>query len=119
MEGEEGEEGFVAATPDEEMIHYGITKTSEDHYYYGNYHYTNLADAIAQASREQSASDTLAAPEDLMARYGIMRRPVDVFRYRDFRYTSLGDALAQARQQRDAQGVGTFDPGATGGRASA
>lgn len=93
----ENEEAVSTATLDE-MTRYGITKVSEDHYYHDGYHYMNLDDALAQASRGQSAADPHTTPEDLMARYGIVRRSIEYFRYGNFRYASLRDALSQARQ---------------------
>lgn len=92
----ESEPALSAATL-EEMSRFGIVRVTEDHYYHGGYHYLSLADAIAQASRGQSAPDPETAPDELMAQYGIVRRSADCFHYGNFRYGSLRDALAQAR----------------------
>ena len=46
----------------EEMSKYGITKKSIDHFYYGEYQYTNLRDALAQAKRTVEAAETGDAP---------------------------------------------------------
>jgi hypothetical protein len=37
------------------MERYGISRTPVDYFHYGRYRYTNLADAIAQAERDQSS----------------------------------------------------------------
>jgi hypothetical protein len=37
----------------EEMAKYGITRVPVDYFFYGNFRYTNLKDAMAQAKRER------------------------------------------------------------------
>ena len=37
----------------EEMVKFGITRVSVDYFHCGNFRYTNLKDAIAQAKRQQ------------------------------------------------------------------
>lgn len=37
----------------EEMVKFGITRVPVDYFYCGEYRYTNLKDAIAQAKRQQ------------------------------------------------------------------
>jgi hypothetical protein len=39
----------------EEMAKYGITRVPTDHFYYKEYRYTSLDDAIAQAKRQHPA----------------------------------------------------------------
>ena len=39
----------------DEMAKYGITRVSVDYFHYKDFRYTNLADAIAQAKRQQPA----------------------------------------------------------------
>ena len=41
------------ADADEEMKKYGITRIPVDYFHYGEFRYTNLKDAIAQAKRQQ------------------------------------------------------------------
>jgi len=38
-------------TPAEEMAKYGITRVPVDYFHYGDFRYTNLKDAVAQAKR--------------------------------------------------------------------
>ena len=40
----------------EEMAKYGITSAPFQYFYYGDYRYTNLRDAIAQAKRTSQAT---------------------------------------------------------------
>lgn len=53
-----------AAEPEakDEMVKYGITRVPVDYFHYKQYRYTNLADAIAQAKREQTL-DLTQKPE--------------------------------------------------------
>lgn len=37
----------------DEMVRYGITRVPVDYFYYKEFRYTNLEDALAQAKREQ------------------------------------------------------------------
>lgn len=87
----------------EEMARYGIIRVPVDYFYYKEFRYTNLKDAIAQAERQQPkiGSSPASGSEgiDEMAKYGITRVPVDYFRYKEFRYTNLKDAVAQAERQ--------------------
>jgi hypothetical protein len=39
----------------EDMVKYGITRVPTDYFYYKEYRYTNLDDAIAQAKRQHPA----------------------------------------------------------------
>jgi len=41
----------LPATDVQEMVTYGIKRVPVDYYHYGDFRYTNLADAIAQAKR--------------------------------------------------------------------
>lgn len=45
-----------------EMSKYGITKKSVDQFHFGEYRYTNLRDAVAQAKRTNEAKATGDAP---------------------------------------------------------
>ena len=48
-----------AADPEEAvMMRNGITRVQADHYHVGGYRYTNLADAIAQVTRDAGAART-------------------------------------------------------------
>lgn len=38
----------------DEMVKYGITRSSVDYFHYKGFRYTNLEDALAQARRQQS-----------------------------------------------------------------
>ena len=38
----------------EEMLKFGITRVSIDHFHYKDFRYTNVKDAIAQAKRQQA-----------------------------------------------------------------
>jgi hypothetical protein len=51
----EGHPGVEQKDADE-MAKYGITRVSVNYFHYGDFRYTNLADAIAQAKRQQPAS---------------------------------------------------------------
>lgn len=42
----------------DEMAKYGITRVPVDYFHYKQYRYTNLADAVAQAKREQASDRT-------------------------------------------------------------
>jgi hypothetical protein len=47
----------TVSDPDlESMERYGIKRTTADYYHYGQYRYTNLKDAIAQAERDKHKS---------------------------------------------------------------
>jgi hypothetical protein len=39
--------------PNDEMAKYGITRVPVDYFHYGDFRYTNLKDAVAQAKRQQ------------------------------------------------------------------
>lgn len=41
-----------------ELSKYGIKRVSTDHFYYGDYKYTDLKDAIAQAKRDLNTAVT-------------------------------------------------------------
>jgi hypothetical protein len=86
----------------EEMAKHGITRVPVDHFQYGEFRYTNLEDAVAQAKRQHPAKESSPAtnPESTeeIARYGITRVPVDYFQYGEFRYTNLEDAVAEAKR---------------------
>ena len=43
----------ISAEAAEEMAKYGITRVPVDYFFYGDFRYTNLKDAIAQAKRQQ------------------------------------------------------------------
>jgi hypothetical protein len=66
------EESYREAIPlvddneDQEMAKYGIIKTSVNYFHCGEYRYTKLSDAIAQAEREHSA-----VPSDGRERSGL------------------------------------------------
>lgn len=47
----------VAAVVAEEMTRYGITRVPVDYFHLGDFRYTSLADAIAQAQRRQRIGD--------------------------------------------------------------
>lgn len=47
-----------APTDAEEMAKYGIIRTQVDYFHCGNYRYTNLEDAIAQAKRNHEMLKT-------------------------------------------------------------
>ena len=55
-ENHEKSKSAVEPTTDEEMSKYGITRVPVDYFCYGEFRYTNLNDAIAQAKRQQRAS---------------------------------------------------------------
>lgn len=46
----------------EEMTRYGITCVPVDNFYYRGFHYTNLNDAVAQATRDKAQAHH---PQDL------------------------------------------------------
>lgn len=104
MTSADGEEASPALSPEaaEEMAKYGITRVPVDYFHYGEFSYTNLEDAIAQAKRQQPPKDSGPAisPEGVeeMAKYGITRVPVDYFHYGKYRYTNLDDAIAKAKR---------------------
>lgn len=87
----------------EEMAKYGITRVPVDCFHYGDFRYTNLEDAVAQAKRQLPAnvSRPSISPESTeeIAKYGITRVPVDYFYYGQYRYTNLEDAVAEAKRQ--------------------
>jgi hypothetical protein len=87
----------------EEMAKHGITRVPADHFQYGEFRYTNLEDAVAQAKRqhppkESSPASTSPESTEELAKYGITRVPVDYFYYGGFRYTNLEDAVAEAKR---------------------
>jgi thiamine monophosphate synthase len=43
----------ISSQAAEEMAKYGITRVTVDYFHYGNFRYTNLKDAVAQAKRQQ------------------------------------------------------------------
>jgi hypothetical protein len=43
----------IRAEAVEEMAKYGITRVPVDYFHYGDFRYTNLKDAVAQAKRQQ------------------------------------------------------------------
>jgi len=43
---------------EDELSKYGISRVSTDHFHYGNYKYTDLKDAVAQAKRDLKAGKT-------------------------------------------------------------
>ena len=51
----DGAPGSIRQTIAEDMAKYGITRVPIDYYYYKEYRYTNLEDAIAQAKRQHPA----------------------------------------------------------------
>jgi kynurenine formamidase len=87
----------------EEMVKYGITRVPVDYFHYGNFRYTNLEDAVAEAKRQQPPNESRPAisPEgtEEIAKYGITRVPVDYFHYGKYRYTNLEDAVAEAKRE--------------------
>jgi hypothetical protein len=84
------------------MAKYGITCVPVDYFHYGSFRYTNLADAVAEAKRQQTSKDSgpAVSPEgtEEMAKYGITHVPVDYFYYGKCRYTNLDDAVAEAKR---------------------
>ena len=46
----------TSAVEVEEMAKYGIKRVPVDYFHYGQFRYTNLKDAIAQAERDQQRS---------------------------------------------------------------
>jgi len=42
-----------SAETESELTRYGIVRVPADHYEFGGYRYTNLADAVAEARRRQ------------------------------------------------------------------
>jgi hypothetical protein len=43
----------ISSEAAEQMAKYGITRVPVDYFYYGDFRYTNLKDAVAQAKRQQ------------------------------------------------------------------
>jgi hypothetical protein len=43
----------ISAEAVEEMAKYGINRVPVDYFHYGDFRYTNLKDAVAQAKRQQ------------------------------------------------------------------
>jgi hypothetical protein len=41
----------------EEMLKFGISRVSIDHFHYKDFRYTNVKDAIAQAKRQQAINE--------------------------------------------------------------
>ena len=54
----------------EAMAKYGITRVPVDYFHYQEFRYTNLDDAIAQATRQRGAA-TISTPKQLR---GLFRR---------------------------------------------
>jgi hypothetical protein len=46
-------EPVISSETAEEMANYGITRVPVDYFYYGDFRYTYLKDAVAQAKRQQ------------------------------------------------------------------
>jgi hypothetical protein len=98
-------EASPALSPEaaEDMAKYGITRVPIDCFHYGDFRYTNLEDAVAQAKRKQRPEDSRPAisAENTgdMAKYGISRIPVDHFHYGKYRYTNLEHAVAEAKRE--------------------
>jgi hypothetical protein len=44
---------IVSAQAEQEMAQHGITRVPHDYFYYGEFRYTNLNDAIEQAKRQE------------------------------------------------------------------
>ncbi len=44
-------------TAENELSKYGISRVSTDHFHYGDYKYTDLKDAVAQAKRDLKATE--------------------------------------------------------------
>jgi hypothetical protein len=98
------EQSSAAPEAAEEMVRYGITQVPVDYFHCGEFRYTNLMDAAAQAERAKQRTNALSSAvrleaTDEMVRYGITRVPVDYFHCGEFRYTNLKDAVAQAKRQ--------------------
>lgn len=55
MKSAEGTGSSPAFSPEdtEDMTKYGITRVPVDYFHYGEFRYTNLKDAVAQAKRQQ------------------------------------------------------------------
>ena len=47
----------------ENLARYGITRIPVDNFYYRGFHYTNLADAVAQAMRDEAQTGPLPDQE--------------------------------------------------------
>ncbi len=43
----------VAADVDDQMATYGITRVAVDYFHFGEFRYSSLADAVAEARRQQ------------------------------------------------------------------
>ena len=56
MASAERKESSSALSPEaaKEMAKYGITRVPIDYFYYGDFRYTNLKDAVAQAKRQRN-----------------------------------------------------------------
>lgn len=46
----------LSAEDTEEMVKFGIIRVSVDYFHCGNFRYTNLKDAIAQAKRQRQST---------------------------------------------------------------
>jgi hypothetical protein len=66
MRATDGKEINPATNPEaaEAMAKYGITRVPVDYFHYKEFRYTNLEDAIAQATR-QNGSATISTPKQL------------------------------------------------------
>jgi hypothetical protein len=58
MSSENHDELASALSPEvaKEMLKFGITRVSIDHFHYKDFRYTNVKDAIAQAKRQQAGA---------------------------------------------------------------
>ena len=57
----------------EEMTKFGITRSAADYFYYKEFRYTQLADAIAEAKRDESRERLRYG--DVRAEARLIRRP--------------------------------------------
>jgi hypothetical protein len=53
----------ISSKDAEEMAKYGITRVPIDNFHYGDFRYTNLKDAIAQAKRQQRPEEGARSPD--------------------------------------------------------
>ena len=53
----------ISSEDAEEMAKYGITRVPIDYFHYGDFRYTNLKDAIAQAKRQQRPEEGARSPD--------------------------------------------------------
>lgn len=59
-----GRESYPAISSEaaEEMARYDITRVPVDYFHYGDFRYTNLKDAVAQAKRQQRQEEGARSP---------------------------------------------------------